>query len=220
MQVKLFTSIYTHCQAHEFSGKIIGASCCYYPKWRWWSDDWHLLSTFSCTLFSYHVASQHDDWVFPSLMETWQELRTQILHNSVPRLWSDDSCTYHKGTTMLKHTQWRLSKIHVSIVVLKGYTMRVILANLGIASPPHFQHWFKLPEGRTWKNRGRKGKWQRLMHESEFHFFVFLYYAYRFRVSSSYIVFLVSFKNFGSISPQKAMSVSIVYTSKVLVSTS
>jgi hypothetical protein len=50
----------------------------------------------------------------------------------------------------------------VIIVVLKGYTMRVILANLGIASPPHFQHLFKPPEGRTWKNRGRKGKWQRL----------------------------------------------------------
>jgi hypothetical protein len=126
---------------------------------------------------------------FPSLMETWQKLRTQILHNSVPRFWSDDSCTYHEGTTMSKHTQWRLSKIQVSIVILKGYTMRVILANLGIASTPHFQHWFKPPEGWTWKNRGRKGKCQRLMHESEFNFFVFLYYAYRFRVSSSYIVF-------------------------------
>jgi hypothetical protein len=34
------------------------------------------------------------------------------------------------------------------------------------------------------------------------------------------LFFLLSFKNFGSISPQKAMSVSIVYTSKVLVSTS
>jgi hypothetical protein len=150
-------------------------------------------------------------------METWQKLRTQISHTQILVRWF---LYLSQGYYNVKHTQWRLPKIHVSIVVLKGYTMRVILANLGIASPPHFQHWFKPPEGRTWENRGRKGKWQRLMHESEFNFFVILYYAYRFRVFSSYIVFLLSFKNFGSISPRKAMSVSIVYTSKVLGSTS
>jgi hypothetical protein len=33
--------------------------------------------------------SQHHDWVFLLLLEMWQKLRMQILHDGLPRFWAD-----------------------------------------------------------------------------------------------------------------------------------